>query len=262
MVPSTPAAPTTALAVIPHGLPFSEEEWAALSPTEQQEAIAFFREESAATTEGVPITFSRVKYPTSGASFWEVPSVTGEAEAVKEVEGVVVFKQLMRGYWESAEVTNTPPTCSSNDGVEPKPGPGRQAAICTACPHSQWGSGKEGRGQACKQRLAVFFLRENEEIPTLLSLPPTAIKPFGAYAVGLRQKKSALIAVTTVFGLQDATNSTGIKYKGLALRMGKPLSFADMKRARAISDAFESAMAQRGIQVDEVADEHPEAEVL
>ena len=44
--------------------------------------------------------------------------------------------------------------------------------------------------------------------------------------------------------------------------MGKPLSFADMKRARAISDAFESAMAQRGIQVDEVADEHPEAEVL
>jgi len=47
MVPSTPAAPTTALAVIPHGLPFSEEEWAALSPTEQQEAIAFFREETA-----------------------------------------------------------------------------------------------------------------------------------------------------------------------------------------------------------------------
>ena len=83
------SAPSTALATIPHGLPFSEDEWTALSPTEQEEAIAFFREETAATTEGVPITFSRVKYPTSGASFWEVPSVTGEAEAVKEVEGVV-----------------------------------------------------------------------------------------------------------------------------------------------------------------------------
>src|SRR3990167_6865431 len=138
---------------------------------------------------GGHIILSGVKSPPSGASFWEVPSVTGEAEAVKEVEGVVVFKQLMRGYWESAEVTNTPPTCSSNDGVEPKPGPGRQAAICTACPHSQWGSGKEGRGQACKQRLAVFFLRENEEIPTLLSLPPTAIKPFGAYAGGSGERR-------------------------------------------------------------------------
>jgi len=264
MVPSTPAAPTTALAVIPHGLPFSEEEWAALSPTEQQEAIAFFREETAATTEGLQVTFPRAKFPTSGSSFWELPSVTGEPEAAKEIEGVVVCKQNTRAWWMGAdgktsfEITNTAPTCSSLDGITPVESEDRQAETCAKCPLAKWDTGKDGRGQACKSRLNVFILRPGDEIPTLISLPPTAIKPFGAYAVGLRQKKSALIAVTTIFGLQDAKSSGGTAYKGIALRMGKPLTFTEMKAARTISDAFESAMRSRGIQVDEAAAEDPE----
>lgn len=262
--PLPPTAPTTALATIPHGLPFEDAEWAAMSSTEQQEAIAFFREETAATTEGLTVTFPRAKFPTSGSSFWEIPSVTGEPEAVKEIEAVVVFKQNTRAWWAgedgktSFEITGAAPTCSSLDGITPIESEDRQAETCAKCPHSKWGTGKEGRGQACKSRLNVFTLRPGEEIPTLISLPPTAIKPFAAYAVGLRQKKSALIATTTVFGLQDAKSSGGTAYKGIALRMGKPLTFTEMKAARAISDAFESAMAQRGIQVDEAAGEEHE----
>ena len=259
------STPSAALATIPHGLPFSEDEWTALSPTEQQEAIAFFREESAATTEGLHVTFPRAKFPTSGSSFWEIPSVTGEPEAAKEIEGVVVCKQNTRAWWgdpktqeTSFEITNTAPTCSSLDGVTPIESEDRQAMSCAGCPHARWDTGKDGRGQACKSRLNVFILRPGDEIPTLISLPPTAIKPFGAYAVGLRQKKSALIAVTTIFGLQDAKSSGGTAYKGIALRMGKPLTFTEMKAARTISDAFESAMRSRGIQVDEAAAEDPE----
>jgi hypothetical protein len=259
-----PPAPSTALATIPHGLPFEEAEWTAMSPTEQQDALIFFREETAATTEGLQVTFPRAKFPTSGSSFWELPSVTGEPEAAKEIEGVVVFKQNTRAWWRgvdgntSFEITNTAPTCSSLDGVTPVESEDRQAETCAKCPHSKWDTGKEGRGQACKSRLNCFILRPGDEIPTLISLPPTAIKPFAAYAVGLRQKKSALIATTTIFGLQDAKSSGGTAYKGIALRMGKALTFAEMKAARAISDAFESAMAQRGIQVDEAAGEEPE----
>ena len=267
MTSPTPA-PSTALATLPSGLPFSETEWTGMSPTEQQEALAFFRSESAATTEGLQVTFPRAKFPTSGSSFWEIPSVTGEPEAAKEIEGVVVCKQNTRAWWgdpktqeTSFEITNTAPTCSSLDGITPIEGPDRQAMTCAACSHGQWGTGKEGRGQACKSRLNVFILRPGDEIPTLISLPPTAIKPFGAYAVGLRQKKSALIATTTIFGLQDAKSSGGTAYKGIALRMGKPLTFVEMKAARAISDAFESAMRSRGIQVDEaVAEEGTDVE--
>lgn len=265
MSTSKAAVPSTALATIPHGLPFSEDEWTAMSPVEQQEALAFFREETAATTEGLHVTFPRAKFPTSGSSFWEIPSVTGEAESVKEIEGVVVFKQNTRAWWgdpltqeTSFEITNTAPTCSSLDGVTPVESVEKQAVRCSVCPHAKWDTGKESRGQACKSRLNVFILRPGDEIPTLISLPPTAIKPFGAYAVGLRQKKFALIATTTIFGLQKAKSSGGTDYMGIALRIGTPLSFADMKAARAISDAFESAMAQRGIQVDEAAGEEPE----
>ena len=265
MTPSAPAS-STALATIPNGLPFEETEWAAMSEVEKTEALTFFREESATTTEGLQVTFPRAKFPTSGSSFWELPSVTGEPEAAKEIEGVVVCKQNTRAWWMGAdgatsfEITNTAPTCSSLDGIKPVESEDRQAETCLKCPHAQWGTGKEGRGQACKSRLNVFILRPGDEIPTLISLPPTAIKPFGAYAVGLRQKKSALIAVTTIFGLQDAKSSGGTAYKGIALRMGKPLTFAEMKAARTISDAFEAAMRSRGIQVDEAAAEDPEHE--
>jgi len=259
----TPASSTTALATIPHGLPFSEEEWTEMSPAEQTEAIAFFRSESAATTDGLQVTFPRVRFPTSNSSFFEIPSVTGEPEAVKEIEGVVVFKQNVRAWWmgkdgeTSFESTNSPPACSSLDGITPVAGEHRQAATCALCKRSEWDTGKEGRGQACKARLNCFILRPGDELPTLISLPPTAIKLFSQYAVGLRQKKSALIATTTIFGLQDAKSSGGTAYKNIALRMGKPLTFLDMKGARAISDAFESAMAQRGIQVEEAKDEEP-----
>lgn len=261
----TPATtPSTALAPLSHGLPFTEDEWTAMSEIERRDAMVFFREEVAATTEGLTVTFPRAKFPTSGSKFWELPSVSGEPEALTEIEGVVVFKQNTRAWWAgedgktSFEITNSAPTCSSLDGVTPMETPGRQAMTCASCQHSAWGTGKEGRGQACKSRLNVFILRPSDEIPTLISLPPTAIKPFGAYAVGLRQKKSALIATTTIFGLQKARSSGGTEYTGIALRMGKPLAFADMKAARAISDAFESAMAQRGIQVDEAKDEPEE----
>lgn len=264
MTTPTPAVPSAALATMSHGLPFSEEEWGGMSPADQESAVVFFREETAATTEGLQVTFPRAKFPTSGSSFWEIPSVTGEPEAVKEIEGVVVFKQNTRAWWAGAdgetsfEITNTAPTCSSLDGVTPVESPTRQAMACAGCPRAAWGTGKEGRGQACKSRLNVFILRPGDEIPTLISLPPTAIKPFGAYAVGLRQKKSALIAVQTLFGLQKAKSSGGTDYTGIKLQMGKPLTFTEMKAARSISDAFESAMAQRGIQVDEAAGEEPE----
>jgi hypothetical protein len=263
-MPTPKVEPSTALALT-HGLPFSEDEWGAMSEIERRDAMVFFREETAATTEGLTVTFPRAKFPTSGSSFWEIPSPMGEPEAAKEIEGVVVFKQNTRAWWgdpktgeTSFEITNTAPTCSSLDGVTPVESVDKQAVTCAVCPHAKWDTGKEGRGQACKQRLQVFILRPGDEIPTLISLPPTAIKPFSQYAVGLRQKKSALIATTTIFGLQKAKSSGGTDYTGIALRMGKPLTFLEMKAARAISDAFESAMAQRGIQVDEAAGEEHE----
>ena len=236
---------------------FNQEEWAALPTADRVSAIEFLLDEMKTTTEGLEINFPRVKYPTAGASFWEVPTATGDDEAIKELEGCVVFKQPVRAYWPlTQEPGKNPPTCSSLDAITPVDGEGRQAKICAACPHAQWGSGKDGRGQACKKRLNTFLLRDGQDVPTLLSLPPSALRTFGDYAIQLRQSRSALVAVTTVFGLTKATSGGGVEYKALTLKIGRKLRFAEMQQAASIRAMFENQMAKRGIKVDE-AEEDP-----
>ena len=245
---------TQALAPMPPGLPFGPEEWQIMTAEERTQAIAFFREEQRETTEGLDITFPRIPYPTSGASFFEVPSPTGEAQAVKTLEGIVVYKQMKRAYWPLEDaVGKNPPLCSSLDAVVPVESEGRQAITCAACQYSKFGTGKESRGQACKQRLDTFLLLGTDEIPTLLSLPPSALKAFSAYAVQLRKINSALLAVTTILGLTEAQSQGGIAYKALTLKIGRNLTFVEMEKARAIREAFEHQMARRGIAVDEAA---------
>jgi len=192
-----------------------------------------------------------------------VPSPSGEPDAIKALEGVVVFKQMVRVYYPFGQaVAKQPPTCASLDLVKPTADiaePQDNGKGCLACKWSQWGSGKNqdgtpSRGQACKQRLRVFLLRPGEEIPTLLSLPPSALKAFGQYALQLRQSKASLVAVTTIFGLADATSNNGTPYKTVTLKIGQRLRFAEMKQAAEIRSAFEQQMARRGIQVDEGGD--------
>lgn len=246
-------------ATVPPGLPFEQAEWEALSPQERTEALAFFREEQRETTDGLDITFPRVPYPTSGASFWEVPTATGEPESRKTLEGVVVFKKNSRAWWPlDAAVGNNPPDCSSLDGITPVPSETQQATSCGICSHAKFGSGKDGHGQACKQRLQCFVLLGDEEIPTLISLPPSALKAFSQYAVQLRKMNSALLATTTVFGLTEATSQGGIKYKALTLKTGRLVSFTEMKKARAIRDVFEAQMSRRGVATEEATTEHPD----
>lgn len=239
-----------------------QAEWDLMTTAHRVAAIEFLLAEMKTTTEGLPITFPVVRYPTSGSSFWEVPTAAGEPEALKLLEGVVVFKQMVRVYYPFGQaVAKQPPTCASLDMVRPstdiaEPQDGGKG--CAACRWAQWGSarnqdGTPSRGQACKQRLRVFLLRPNEEIPTLLSLPPSSLKTFGQYALQLRQSKASLVAVTTVFGLADATSNNGTPFKSITLKVGRRLRYEEMKQAAEIRAAFEQQMARRGIHVDEGA---------
>src|SRR5262249_5251031 len=97
----------------------------------------------------------------------------------------------------------------------------------------------------------VFLLRPGEEIPMLLSLPPTALKAFGQYAVQLRQARASLLGVVTAFGLSDASSGDGTAYKAVTLKVASRVPFADMQRVANICAAFEQQMQRRGIQVDE-----------
>lgn len=257
-----PVASTEAALALPKGLEgaFTPEEWAGMSADDRASALTLWKEESQETTRGVVVTFPRIKYPTSGSSFWEIPTADGEPQAERTIEGIVVFKQPVRAYWPlGAEVSNNPPTCASRDGVVPDDMPGKQAKACAACPHAQWGSGKDGRGQACKARLNTFLLMEGQQIPYLVSLPPTALRTFGDFAVALRQRNVPLIGVTTVFSLTDEKSGGGIAYKGVALKIGRPLPFRETLAAKTMRDTFQEQMARRGITVDEAHEDEAAA---
>jgi|GEM_PF-5579517 len=240
----------------------TEEDWGAMPAEERRAAIEFFMDAKAETTANLHVTFPRIKYPTSGQGVWAVPNASGTPEFVQTIAGVVVLKQMVRAYWPLDQaVSNNPPTCSSPDAITPVEGPGKQSAHCLDCRWAQFGTGKEatpgagGAGQACKQRVNVFLLRLTdagmEEIPSLLSVPPTGLKAFSDYAVQLLKVNASLLGVVTNFGLIDASNRGGTKYKGLALTAGAKLTYDQMRRARAISDAFKSSMVQRGFVEDD-----------
>jgi hypothetical protein len=238
----------------------SDEDWGAMPVEERVAAIEFFRAEMETTTEGLSITFPRIKYPTSGTGVFESPTATGTPEYLPTLDGAIVHKQVVRAYWPVGDpIANNPPTCSSPDGERPLAGPGKQAEHCSTCQWAQFGTGRDQSGQACKQRINVFLLRDNkgvlEEIPTLLSVPPSQLKAFSDFAVQVRKTKSTLLSQCTRFGLIDATNRTGVRYKGLALQLARKLTYNEMMAARELATSFRDQMERRGFVAEAEAEE-------
>jgi hypothetical protein len=164
-------------------------------------------------------------------------------------------------------IANNPPECFSDDSIKPNPSsPKKQSEFCDRCPNAQFGSGKpgadgaEGRGQACKQRINVFFLRDVggalEDIPTLLSIPPSQLKPFGDFAVQIRKQNLSFLTQCTSFGLKDTKSRDGTAYKALDLKTARKLTYPEMVSARRIASAFSEQMESRGLVPE---DEKPDA---
>lgn len=242
-------------AVLQNNIP--QDDWDAMPPDERIAAYEFFQGELKETTSNLDITFPRVKYPTSGSGVFEMPSPEGQPAYLPSLVGAVIFKQPVRAYWPIGDpISNNPPVCSSPDGVRPLPdSPQKQSDYCMGCPQAVFGTGKEGQGQACKARLNVFMLMDNkgtlDEIPTLLSVPPSQLKGFSDYAVQVAKAKSSLLGQCTVFSLVDARNKLGTAYKALAIKFGRKLTYPEMKKARELSTVFMDNMVRRGFVVEE-----------
>jgi hypothetical protein len=249
---------------------FSDADWTTMAVSDRMEAIAFMQAEQSATTDGLEITFPKIKYPTAQAGVWVVPDASGTPQYRPIIAGVVLFKQPVRAYWPiDKPLSNDPPMCSSPDSHKPDtPGPidpdkGRQANNCAECMRSAFGTGKEGQGQACKARINCFTLMDTnghdprqplalEEIPTLVSVPPSQLRAFSEYAVQVRKSTSgSLLAHTTMFGLKADKNKQGTEFKALVLSTGKKLTYEQMQACRKISDSFEDQFRRRGFVPDD-----------
>ncbi len=99
--------------------------------------------------------------------------------AHEELKGVVVFKQITRGYWDRSDQSNKIPVCSSIDGVVGIDRKGNKRS-CVTCPQNQWGSAatseRESKGKACKEMRRAFIIPSGQFIPIMVSLPPTSLR--------------------------------------------------------------------------------------
>ena len=169
----------------------------------------------------------------------------------KTLTGTIMFHHKARGYWEVEG--QQLPTCSSMDGITGTDETGEQHS-CATCPFNAWGSGKDGRGKACKEMRWIYVLQEGEIIPSRISLPPTSLGQFDAFVTALAQRKIAPIMKVVRIGLEK-TERHGFTYSVL----GQPEVLGDVERDKIVEmlklrDSVVAAAKKAGIEAEDYFD--------
>jgi hypothetical protein len=180
----------------------------------------------------------RIRIPAGGATVWTVPDIAGELN-FKELFGVMLVQHSVRRFWKlSIEKSGgaQPPDCYSSDG---KRGTGSPGGNCVVCPHAQYGSDPKG-GRACKEFRELLFLRPENFLPDIVSLPVTSIKGVQEYLGRLAKKGLACYDVVTKIGLEKTKNDQGIEYARATFTAGQLLPREQAEHAKAYHAMFNS----------------------
>ena len=215
-------------------------------------------------TEGLDLSFDKIKIPSAGSTVFEVPGEEDDTDTVKEFSAVILHHHTLNCYYKTKYTGgNNPPDCGSFDGIVGEGDPGGE---CKSCPYNQFGSappeiagGENGKGKACKNRRRIYVLREGEVFPLLLSLPTGSLKEFTKYIKKLLSKGKRANMVVTCFTLKKATSSGGVVYSQAQFAVDRALtpeeqslinSMTDQVKAYSTRVAFD-AEGSSNIMVDE-----------
>lgn len=157
----------------------------------------------------------KIKVPSGEATSWMVTDLSGETEAIKTLEGVIVHSSRQRAYWPQKTITGEPPTCSANGLC--KIGVGDPGGRCNDCPMDAYGTalkdnGERGRGKACKESRFVFLIRPGELLPDVVVIPGGSLANMKKYLLQLSARGAPFWSVLTGLGLSQETNKDGKKY--------------------------------------------------
>lgn len=224
----------------------------------------------------------RYKLVSTAAAFEQ--SLTNELE--KTLTGTVIAARIVRAFWEpdplDGAARSKTPLCSSTDGrtgvvreTEGEAGadatamfldladPGQRSNLnpfeamrCDRCPLNQWGSGKQGRGKACKEMRRLLLIPAGQNFPALLSLPPTSVANWDNYATGCKTKGEAYFSVKTKIAAEKTANDGGIEYSKVTFARAGELDNDELRMALALRSQYESIIRAQ-VEDDEVIDAEP-----
>lgn len=197
----------------------------------------------AAGVNGInPITdLDQIHIPAGGGSSWELPALDG-TKAAKAFNGVIIHHQDARAYWaQGLEESggDSPPDCSSIDGIT---GTGDPGGKCATCPLAQFGSDEKERGQACKALKLMYILLPDIMLPIALRLPPSSLKTARQYLVRLASHGIRPHQVITTFGLEPEKNPDGIKYSRCTLKVAEQLTAQQASEMAAYASQIKPAL--------------------
>lgn len=208
-------------------------------------AVATMPEKAAEQLNGIKLELPQLKIPSAGAIFFEV-----DEEPLKEIQGVIVLHGPRHVYFDTDyEGEATRPRCSSRDGVngiwnmddqmEAEDGElTGEVTIknCADCPYSAFGSDKNGRGKACKEKHQLYILLNDRPLPFSLMLPVSSVGVLNAYATSLFNKGKFLNEVLTSFTLEKTTNKTGIVYSKIVMKKVRDLTESELAACAKVAE--------------------------
>ena len=203
-----------------------------------------------------PSDLDKIKVPAGGGAVWEVPTLKGP-EPVKVLEGIVLHFKDVRGYWSSKDSGNNPPDCSSSDSLV---GIGKPGGDCHKCPLAQFGSaiddkGQPSKGQACKSMRMLLFLRQEDMLPMVLSLPPTSLQNAKKYFLRLVSNGLPYYGVVSQLRLDQEKNEGGKVYSKVSLAMGRQLETEELEKVQMIGKAMRDLFARTIVEATDVRHE-------
>ena len=205
-------------------------------------AVATMSEKAAEQLNGIKLELPQLKIPSAGSTFFEI-----DEEPLKELQGVIVLHGPRHVFFDKEfEGESTPPRCSSRDGLQgiwnldeqvDEDATGEvELRNCLDCPYSKFGSDKNGRGKACKEKHQIYILLNGRPLPFSMMLPVSSVGVLNAYATSLFNKGKFLNEVLTSFTLEKATNKSGILYSKIVMKKIRDLSEAELAACAKVAE--------------------------
>lgn len=187
----------------------------------------------------------RIKIPSGGGLFWELPSLEGP-QSEKEFNAIVVAWKKSRSYWENKySGGGEKPDCRSTDGIY---GIGSPGGECDKCYLSKW---ENDQPPACIDQRVLFLLFEDSTLPMIFVLPPTSIPVMRKYFVKLTSRKIPHWAVITSFKLEKVTNPAGQPYSRIIPTLVKVLEREDRQKMLQYSEMIKGLVQKTHAEPDD-----------
>lgn len=199
-----------------------------LTEIEAQELQAIMAQNFEESREGIDFRPQRYKINKDAQVF-----VDPFGQSIDEMKAIVLFKQKTRGCWEEGNKT---PLCSSFDGITGTDASGNSRR-CAECPKNAWGSGKEGRGKACKEMRRMFLMTPDNALPIQVSFPPTSISVIDNFFSARLTNRISDIVKEVKFSLIK-TSKGGFDFAVAVLKNGADVSAKDILAVNRLRQKF------------------------